>query len=174
MHDSIQSNGNKPKTRRRVVFAVVIGGMLIGAGATIYAHGKQGFLGGGHCGLDQADPETMTRRAAFMTRFVLSEINASEGQQAKIADIVKPAMSDLRPLCDQHVEGYKAAARLLAQPNVDRAALESLRTQQMQLAETASRRIAQALADVAEVLTPEQRAAVVERVQRTRGIHHHW
>jgi len=173
VNDPIQSNGNKTKTPwRRVVLATLIGGLLVGAGAKIFAHGTPGFLGGGHCGFGQADPETAARRAEFMVRFMLSEINASEAQQAKIADIVKAAMSDLRPLRDKHFEGHKAGAELLSKPSIDRAALESLRAEQMQLAETASRRIAQALADAFDVLTPEQRAALVERMQRMRGAHH--
>jgi Spy/CpxP family protein refolding chaperone len=173
MNDTIQSNGNKPKTRwRRAVFAMLIGGLLVGAGANIFAHGTPGFLGGGHCGFSRADPETATRRAEFMVRFMLSEINASEAQQAKIAAIVKAAMSDLRPLRDKHFEGHQAGAELLSKPGIDRAALESLRAEQMRLAETASRRIAQALADAFDVLTPEQRAALVERMQRMRGAHH--
>jgi len=170
VNDTIQSNGNKSKIPwRRVVLAVLIGGLLVGAGAKIFAHGTPGFLGGGYCGFGQAGPE---RHAEFMTRFMLSEINASEAQQAKIADIVKAAMSDLRPLRDKHFEGHKAGAELLSKPGIDRAALESLRAEQMQLAETASRRIAQALADAFDVLTPEQRAALVERMQRMRGAHH--
>jgi Spy/CpxP family protein refolding chaperone len=155
-----------------VVLAVLIGGLLVGAGAKIFAHGTPGFFGGGHCGFGQANAETAMRHAEFMVRFMLSEINASETQQAKIADIVKAAMSDLRPLRDKHFEGHKAAAQLLSKPSIDRAALESLRAKQMQLAETASRRIAQALADAFDVLTPEQRAALVERMQRMRGDHH--
>ena len=173
MDDTIQPNRNKSKTRwRRVVLVVLIsGGLLVGAGATIFAHGTPGFLGGGRCAFGGADPETAARRTDFMVRFMLSEVDASEEQQAKIAGIVKMAMSDLRPLRDGHAAGHKAGAELLSQPSVDREALESLRAEQMQLAETASRRIAQALADVAEVLTPEQRAALVERMQRMRGAH---
>lgn len=173
MNEKIQSNGNKSKTPwRRAVLATLIGGLLVGAGAAIFAHGTPDAFGRGHCGFGQADPETATRRAEFMTRFVLSEINTSETQQAKIVDIVKAAMNDLRPLRDKHLEGHKASGELLSKPSIDRAALESLRAGQMQLAETASRRIAQALAEAAEVLTPEQRAALVERMQQMRGAHH--
>jgi Spy/CpxP family protein refolding chaperone len=172
VNDTARSNGNKPKTRwRLLVFPILFGGLFIGAGVKIFAHATPVFLGGGHCGFASADPETAEKRADSMVRFMLSRVDASEAQQAKIADVVKAAMSDLRPLRDQHAEAHKAGAELLSQPGIDRAALELLRAEQMQLAETASRRIAQALADVAEVLTPEQRAALVERMQQMRSAH---
>ena len=47
-------------------------------------------------------------------------------------------------------------------PTVDRTAIERLRAEQIGLAETASKRIAQALADAAEVLSPEQRRKVAD------------
>jgi Spy/CpxP family protein refolding chaperone len=52
------------------------------------------------------------------------------------------------------------AVTLLTAPTIDRTAIERLRTEQMALADSASKRIAQALADVAEVLNPEQRRKV--------------
>jgi periplasmic protein CpxP/Spy len=173
VNDKTQPNGDKPKTRwPRVALAILLGGLFIGAGAKIFAHSTSGFLDGDHCGFSAVDSETMMRRADSMVRFMLSRVDASEAQQAKIAEIVKAAISDLRPLRDKHVEGHKVGAGLLSQPNIDRLALESLRAEQMQLAETASRRIVQALAEVAEVLTPEQRAALTERMQRMRAAHH--
>jgi Spy/CpxP family protein refolding chaperone len=173
MNHTTQPNGSKPKTRwSRAVIVVLIGGLLVGAGTTIFAHSRPGFLGGGHCGFGHADPDVAARRADFMTRFMLSEVDASEAQQAQITDIVKAAMNDLRSLRDGHFEGHKAIVELLSQPSIDRAALESLRAEQVQLAETASRRIAQALAEAAEELTPEQRAALIERMQRMHGAHH--
>jgi Spy/CpxP family protein refolding chaperone len=172
MNDTTRPNGNQPKTRwRRVVLATFLGGLLIGVGATIYAHGAPGFLGGGHCGFGAADPETAAKRADAMVRLMLSTADASEAQQEKVAEVVKVAMSDLRPLRDKHAEAHRAGAELLSQPTIDRAALESLRAEQMQLAEVASRRVAQALADAAEVLTPEQRAVLIERMQRMHSAH---
>ena len=55
---------------------------------------------------------------------------------------------------------------LLARDPVDRGALEALRASTLRLAEQASRRFTQALADVADVLTAEQRKELAERLAR--------
>jgi Spy/CpxP family protein refolding chaperone len=54
----------------------------------------------------------------------------------------------------------------LTAPTIDRTAIERLRAEQIGLAETASKRIAQALADAADVLSPEQRRKVADWMAR--------
>ena len=54
----------------------------------------------------------------------------------------------------------------LSKPTIDRVALEQLRTEGIELADTASTRLVEALADAAEVLTPEQRAELMEMADR--------
>jgi len=49
-----------------------------------------------------------------------------------------------------------------------RQAIERLRAAQMQLAEAGSKRLAEALADAAEVLTPAQRTLLAERIAHRR------
>jgi Spy/CpxP family protein refolding chaperone len=51
---------------------------------------------------------------------------------------------------------------------VDRAGLEEIRKAEIALADEASKKLVQALADVSEVLTPEQRQALLEHAQRFR------
>ena len=58
---------------------------------------------------------------------------------------------------------------LLAAPSIDRAQIESIRVQQLQLADTATRRMTQAMTDAAEVLNPDQRAKLVAKWQQHRG-----
>jgi len=55
---------------------------------------------------------------------------------------------------------------LLAAPTIDRAAIEKLRAEQITLADASSKRMTQALADAGEVLNPEQRKKLAERMQK--------
>ena len=66
-------------------------------------------------------------------------------------------------------DARRQAVALLSQESIDRAALETLRAGQLQLAEQASKRFTQALADVADVLTPDQRKQLAERIGRWHG-----
>jgi Spy/CpxP family protein refolding chaperone len=62
--------------------------------------------------------------------------------------------------------------QLLSQPQIDRGALEALRAKQSRAMDEISRRLTQSLADAAEVLTPEQRGKLAERMERRRGRWH--
>jgi Spy/CpxP family protein refolding chaperone len=82
---------------------------------------------------------------------------------------VKAAVRDLLPLHERLHSTRDQAVALLTQPTIDRAALESLRASQLAVAEQASKRLAQALADMADVLTPDQRKAIAEHMARRHG-----
>jgi Spy/CpxP family protein refolding chaperone len=112
-----------------------------------------------------------------MTRHVAIEIDASNEQQEKLRAIVKGAVRDLLPIREKSVLARERAQTLLTGPSIDRAAIEQFRTEQMALADAASRRFAQALGDAAEVLTPEQRRKLHERLTEMRerwGFWHRW
>jgi Spy/CpxP family protein refolding chaperone len=95
-----------------------------------------------------------------------SRVDASAEQKDKLSAIGKSAAKDLAPLRDKAQSARKQAIELLAAANVDRAAIERLRAEQIQLADAGSKRLTQALADAAEVLTPAQRTKLAERMQR--------
>lgn len=148
--------------KRAALFAAV-GSVFAVVGAKVMAHGHgHGFGPGG-------DPEMMRKMGETGLRHMLSRAGASDVQQAKVVAIMDAAFRDLQPMREQHLAARKALAELMARPTVDRAGLEAIRAEQIRLAETASRRMTQAMADSAEVLTPEQRAKLAERMKQFGG-----
>jgi Spy/CpxP family protein refolding chaperone len=136
------------------------------AGSLLSSAFAQGFgppfgwhHGGGMFG-GPTTPAQIDDRIDRMTKHMAIELDATTDQQAKVASIVKAAVGDLRAMRDKAQATRTQAVWLLTAPTIDRTAIERLRTEQMGLADSASKRIAQALADVAEVLNPEQRRKV--------------
>ena len=114
-----------------------------------------GFFGG-------LSPAQIDDRIDRMTKHMAIELDATAEQQAKLATIAKAAVADLRPLQEKARAARAQAVTLLTAPTIDRSAIERLRAENIGLAETASKRITQALADAAEVLSPEQRRKVAD------------
>jgi Spy/CpxP family protein refolding chaperone len=165
---------DNPRRRffRRAAIATVIAAVASGIGFTALAHGhgprswhRGGFMGG------PIDPARLDEHLDRMLKHLYVEVDATEAQKQQLAPIVKAAARDLLPMRDRMRDARQQAVTLLSQPTVDRAALEALRANQLQLAEQASKRLTQALADAADVLTPEQRKQLAERVTRWHGPH---
>jgi periplasmic protein CpxP/Spy len=112
----------------------------------------------------QFDPAAIEDRADRAVRHLAVEIDATADQQDKLRAVVKAAVKDLLPMRDRMRDARQKARELLTQPTVDRTAIERLRADQVAAFDTASRRAAQALADAADVLTPEQRRKVGDLV----------
>ncbi len=146
-----------------------IGAALAGA-LTLGACHHGGWHGHHHPGMHgQMDPQEAARRIDKTVNWVLDDVKASPEQKQRVAEIAKAAMNDLMPLREQHRAARARAVELLAQPVIDRAAAEQLRAQELQLAETLSKRVTQALLDAAEVLTPEQRGQLAQQWKKRMG-----
>lgn len=122
-------------------------------------------------------PAAMTAEeiSAHVDKFlqhVYIEVDATDAQKAQLDPLVKQAVADLMPLHSQVHDFHAQALALLSQDHVDRAAIESMRAEHIQAADQASRRIAQLLGDVAEVLTPAQRKALAARITEMHGEMH--
>ncbi|HSE06611.1 MAG TPA: periplasmic heavy metal sensor [Methylomirabilota bacterium] len=163
-----------PSPRRRFVRRAAIGTVIavlatgVGLKAFAWGHGWGGWHRGGLMGA-QLDPARLDEHLDRMLKHLYVEVDATDAQKQQLAPIVKAAVRDLLPMRDRIRDARLQAMTLLSQPAVDRAALEALRAGQVQLAEQASRRFTQALADVADVLTPEQRRQLAERAARWHG-----
>ena len=93
---------------------------------------------------------------------VLHEVDATPEQQTKLHVIVEAAIKDLDPVRQQLLGTRSQIATLLAAPQIDRAAVEQLRTERLAEMDQASKRMTQALLDAADVLTPEQRKKLAD------------
>jgi protein CpxP len=173
--DPSASPGSTPSPRscrgRRGIFVIALLAVAVVAGLTgnmLSTAFGQGFAwhawhDGGPMGAFMSGPLTPAQiddRTDRMTKHMAIELDATADQQAKIAGIAKAAVADLRPLHEKAQAARRQAVALLTAPTIDRSAIEQLRAQQIELAETASKRIAQAMADASEVLEPEQRRKV--------------
>ena len=132
-------------------------------GGFMGAMGGMGPMGG------PLTPAQIDDRIDRATKHMAIELDASPDQQAKIAGIAKAAVNDLRPLHEKAQAARSQAIALLTAPTVDRSAIERLRADQIALAETASKRIAQAVADASEVLNPDQRHKIADWVAAFDG-----
>jgi protein CpxP len=171
MNDNANANESKGGHRvggtsrrrwlKRGAFGVLAAGLAGGLGFKAFAH-RGGF------GRGPLDPAELDARLERMLKHLYVEIDATEAQKERLAPIVKKAAQDLLPVRDQMRSARREALALLGGETIDRAAIERLRAAQMQLAEAGSKRLAEALADVAEVLTPGQRTLLAERIAHRR------
>lgn len=166
-----------PRAARRWWIAGTAATAIAALGATLawqgqaHAHGMgRGFM---HGPMGSMDPQAMEQRVEAMVQWMLADVDATPEQRARISAIAKGAVNDLAPLRAKHREARRTTLQLLAAPSIDRAQIERVRVEQMQLAETAARRMTQALIDAAEVLTPEQRAKLAQRWEQRRQRHRH-
>jgi Spy/CpxP family protein refolding chaperone len=151
---------------KRAAIATLIGGIAAGIGFKALAQGSGcGWHGCGYAS-GPLDPAAVDQHIDRMLKHLYVEIDATEEQKQKLEPIVKQAVQDLLPLRDKAHATRKQAMDLLAADTIDRGAIEALRAEKLQLADQASKRFTQAIADVAEVLTPAQRKQIAERMER--------
>ena len=150
------------------------------ANSQTYGHMKlyAGYSGGGHGGhhkgftdFSDAELETHIER---MVKHVAIEIDASKEQQEKITALVTAVAKDLKPVHDRMRATGKEIHDLLLADTIDRTALETLRAERLAEAERISKNLVGALADVAEVLSPEQRKVLDERIKQFRSMRRGW
>ena len=73
-------------------------------------------------------------------------------------------MKDLLPLRDGRADVANRARSLLTAVTVDKAEIEKFRAEQVGRIDAVSKRIAQAIDDVSDVLTPGQRLKIADRL----------
>lgn len=146
-----------------------VGSLLLAVASALALPALADGPGGRHGGPDHAgmggpggplggSPRHMAR--------MLDEVGATDAQKAQIKQIVDASRAEM----DKQREAGRALRtrmrQVLTAPTIDTNAAEQLRLQMIAQHEQASRRGLQTMVDVAQVLTPEQRAKVGERMAR--------
>jgi protein CpxP len=130
-------------------------------------HGMRGMHDGMHDGMGgggmmfRGSPEHMGR----MIDHMLDGLNASDAQRSQIKQIAASAGADLKAQAQAGRALRQRAMQAFTAPTVDAAAVEQVRAQMVQQHDQMSRRMTQAMLDIARVLTPEQRAKIGERMR---------
>jgi protein CpxP len=171
----------KPRRGRAAFFIVLIAlaaGLTGAFAGSAFSRGYGfGFGPGGWHGrgfMGSMDAAQIEDRADRMVRHLAIEIDATAEQQEKLRAVVKSAVKDLLPMRDQAQAARLRGRELLVRPDLDRAAIEAFRTEHMALADAFGRRLAQALADAAEILTVEQRRKIADLIPPHRGYWRRW
>lgn len=120
------------------------GHAMQGPGGMHAAHGR--MHGGDGAGMEMRGFERM-----------LDRVQATPEQRAQIRKIMESARADLRAGGEASRAQRGKMAELLAQPQIDAAAVEAARQQQVARHDAASKRVTQAMVEAGRVLTPEQR-----------------
>ena len=137
-------------------------GALAGSAMVSVASANGGGPGRGGFFRHHGDPEAMARHAQFAVDMAFRAAGASEEQRTQARAIVARHVEAAADLHAQRAVNRREGLEALTGDRVDREKLETVRQAQMQLAEAGSKELTSAIAELAEVLTPEQRAELRE------------
>ena len=127
-----------------------------GCGPGTMQAGMHGGMHGGQMGM-HGGPMVSDR--------LLDAVGATADQKTRVHDIFKAAQDDMRNQREAGGDLRQQMMQLMTAPQVDAAAAEALRQQQLARQDVASKRMLQAMLDARAVLTPEQRQKLAERMK---------
>jgi protein CpxP len=174
MESNMSEGDNAPKsmeisapgtsgTQRRWPRTLLLGGTL----AVGMAMGAAGLAGaavvGDHMGWQHHGPRL--ERIQGFVRMALDSVAASSDQEAKVHDVIATAFTEIAPKPEDRAAFRKQALDLLRAPTLDKAALEKLRADFVAQQDAKSKRFLDAVEQVADILTPDQRAKLADRAE---------
>jgi len=152
---------SNPKRPLLTIVAIAASLVAIAGGTLAYAHS-----GGGHHGpmAGRSTEDHLEHMQAMLTK-----IGASDAQKTQIEGLLKPAFEEMKAAHEAHSTAFGQFHEAITAPSIDRAQIESLRAGQLKSLDEASKRMVTAITDAAEVLSPEQRAALAEQIRKHHG-----
>ncbi|WP_026195352.1 Spy/CpxP family protein refolding chaperone [Mariprofundus ferrooxydans] len=171
-HDETGNSGKccrgKHKCRRfgRAIFGVLaIIGIVTLASA---AFGPScGFVGWHHAGHHWGAPDT-ARNLDWMTDRLIDHANATPAQEQQIKTITSSYLPRIEAMKGEHLNTRNELSRIFTMKNINRAELERVRQDALVTVNKDSEVIVQMLADIADVLTQEQR----QKLAAEFAVHH--
>lgn len=150
---------------KQVLKSTVMVSMLAGAVFTAQAqpmmgHGGHGGHGGGGAGM---------MFGGGRMEHVLDAVDATDAQRAQIKALAEAAKQDMKGQREAGRKLREQGLALFGAPVVDANGVEALRQQMLAQHDQASKRMSQLMVDVSRVLTPEQRAKFIERMQKRQA-----
>jgi len=152
---------SNPKRRRLAVAAITASLLAIVGGTLAYAHSggdHHGFMSG------RGAEDHLEHMQAMLTK-----IGASDAQKSQIEGLLKPAFEEMKAAHEAHSAAFEQFHEAITAPSIDRAKIEALRAEQLKSLDEASKRMVTAITDAAEVLSPDQRAALEAEVRKHHG-----
>lgn len=147
---------------RTLLIAGTVSILSVGAIGAISAVQAQGMFGGAHQS-ESGRPGFGGQMAERMFDRALGSVEATDDQREEIRVIIEAAREDIRALTAD-TEVYRDQFKgLLAAEELDRAEFALLRQTMLETGDAVSARAMEALLDAAELLSPEQRTALLER-----------
>ena len=147
-----------PKRRGLKIAAIATALIAVVGGTIAFAH-----TNGGHHGAHMTGGHSA--QALEHVQSMLAKIGASDVQKAQIDGILKPALADMNAARDSHYAAFRQFHEVISAPSIDRVRLEDIRAAQLESLDEASKRLVTAISDAAEVLSPEQRAALAKEIE---------
>ena len=112
------------------------------------------------------DAKHMGKFADKRMQHMLDEVKASDAQKEKASVIVKASLEKGAPLAEKMRDNHVQMRKLMSAATLDKAAIEAMRVEQIKLADEVSKQMTSTMLAVAEVLTPEQRAQLAEKMEK--------
>ena len=132
--------------------------------------GKRGH----HRRFSEMSDAEIEKRVSRMVKHVAIEIDATDEQTQKITALVSAVAKDMKPLRGEFRSAGEEMQKLLTAGTIDRVAMERIRAERIATADKVSKELMNTVADVAEVLTAEQRQILEERIQQFKSMRRRW
>ena len=100
---------------------------------------------------------------------LLTAAGATDAQKAQVKAVWDGTRPQLQPLHKQHADLRRQIGQALAAPTIDAARIEQLRQQSVATMDKISALTTKAMVASAQVLTPDQRKVVLQKIEEHRG-----